>query len=404
MPWRYRDWAPCITCLRPDVRVSTPVLAVAASIMACSPGGTASAQGFLSGQGGLDPKFCETASVRQTVVYIDNSLMQDGQTEWASKLFDKLKSTLVPGERVTVVELSPADGQSRETWSGCWPDYAPEERARLGKSHPFFGKDPLKTLDMQQGFFGSGFAGALSDIYDKHHQPKTTIDPSSPPTKAIISALSSDGARYAQTKVTIRAIIYSDLAENSELASIFKPQPQTPINFGRKLGTYLRSSVFYAFGMDEDVGGGQDIRESTRALWMRVLGTMSASVEGIGPDLTVPNVLPVAAHEYIIDLKEGDQPLSGRLSLLVDTDGDLVDSWVGIDRLGTAGLAGTARCEARGDGTCTINANTSHGILSDSPSEALTLHGGDGKPLSGLIGVRGSDVMFPLTATPSGAR
>ena len=386
------------------MRGPASALAVAVGIAACLPGGTAFAQGFLSGQGGLDPKFCETATVRQTVVYIDDSLMQDGRTEWAGKLYDKLKSTLVPGERVTVVELSPADGQSRETWSGCWPDYAPEERARLGKSHPFFGKDPLKTLDGQQGFFGSGFAGALSDIYDKHHQPRTTIDPSNPPTKAIISALSSDGARYAQTKVTIRAIIYSDLAENSELASIFKPQPRTPINFGRKLGTYLRSSVFYAFGMDEDVSGGQDVREATRALWTQVLGTMSASVEGIGPDLTVPNVMPVTAYEYIIDLNEGDQPLSGRLSLLADIDGDLVDSWIGIDRLGTAALAGTARCETGGSGTCTINANTSHGVLSDSPSEALTLRGGDGKPLTGLIGVRGSSVMFPLTATPSSAR
>ena len=345
----------------------------------------------------MDPKFCETASVRQTVVYVDDAFMQDGQTEWAGKLFDKLKGTLVPGERVTVVELSPADGQSREAWAGCWPDYPTEEREKLGKQYSFFSKSPLKALDDQQGFFGSGFAGALSAIYDKHHQPRVTLDPASPPSKALISALASDGARYAQTKVTIRAIIYSDLAENSELASIFKPQP--PVNFGRKLGTYLRSSVFYAFGMDADVSGGQDVREATRTLWTHALGTMSATIGGIGPDLTVPNALPAAEHEYVIDLKEGDQPLSGRLSLLADVDGNLVDSWIGIERLGTAALTGTARCETGGNGTCTINANTSRGILSDSPTEALTLRGAAGKPLAGLIGVRGSSVMFPLTAT-----
>ena len=386
------------------MRPTATALAAVVCLAACPVAAPALAQGFLGGQAGLDPKFCDNPAVRQTVVYVDDGFMQDDQKDWADKLYDKLKGTLVPGERVTVVELSPSDGQSHERWSGCWPDYAPEERDRLGKSYSFFSKNPLKALEDQQGFFASGFSGALSEIYDKHHQPRTTIEPASPPNKALIGALASDGARYAQTKVTVRAIIYSDLAENSELASIYKPQPQPPVNFGRKLGTYLRSSVFYAFGMDADVNGGQDIREATRALWMHALGTMSATIGGIGPDLTIPNAIPVSAREYIIDLKEGNQPLGGRLSLLADSDGNLVDSWIGIERLGTAALTGTARCDAGGEGTCTINANTSHGILSDSPSEALTLRGSSGKPLTGLIGVRGSDVMFPLTATANKGR
>lgn len=364
----------------------------------------ARAQGFLGGQGGLDPKFCETAALRQTVVYIDDMFMQDGRTEWAGKLFEKLKATLVPSERVTVVELSPADGQSREVWSGCWPDYSQDERDRLGKSYSFFSKNPLKALEDQQGFFGSGFAGALSEIYDKHHQTKTIIDPSSPPSKAIIGALSSDGARYAQTRMTIRAILYSDLAENSDLASVFKPQPQPAVNFGKKLGTYLRSSIFYAFGVDGDVGGGQEVREATRVLWTAVLSSMSATVGELGSDLTVSNALPVTARDYTIDLKENDQPLSGRLSLLADADGDLVDSWIGIVRLSSAALSGTIRCETGGSGICTINAATSHGILSDSASEVLTLRGDGNKPLTGLIGVKGSAIMFPLTATPNSMR
>ena len=382
-----------------------PTLLIAATLAVLASGRhNAAAQGFLGGQGGLDPKFCDTAALRQTVVYVDDMFMQEGQTDWANKLYDKLKGTLVPSERVTVVELSPADGQSREVWSGCWPDYSSEEREKLGKSYSFFSKNPLKALEDQKGFFGSGISGAFSDIYDKHKRARTTIDPASPPPKAIIGALASDGARYAQTKATLRAIVYSDLAEDSELASIYKPLPQPLPNFGRKLSTYFRSSVFYAFGMDGDVEGGQEVREATRALWARALGTMSATIGAMGSDLNLPNALPVANHEYVVDLKEGDQPLSGRLSLLVDGDGDLVDSWIGIDRLGTAALTGTARCEGGGTGTCTINAITSHGILSDSPSEALTLRGAPDRPLTGLIGVKGSSVMFALTATKSTGR
>ena len=380
------------------MRLLLPVLAVLAAFV-CSGHDAAAQGGFLGGPGGLDPKFCESAALRQTVVYVDDMFMQDGQKDWAHKLFDKMKGTLVPGERVTVVELSPSDGQSREAWSGCWPDYSPDEREKRAKSYSFFSRDPLKQLDDQQGFFGSGIAGALSDIYDKHHHPRISIDPASPPTKAIIEALASDGARYAQTKVTVRAIVYSDLAENSELGSIYKPQPEPRPNFGRKLGTYFRSSVFYGFGMDADVEGGQQIRDTTRELWTHALETMSATIGGLGSDLNVPNALPVANREYVLDFKEGEQQLTGRLSLLVDADGGLVDSWIGIERLGTAALSGTARCEGGGSGTCTVNATTSHGILSDSPSEALTLRGGADRPLTGLIGVKGSSVMFTLTAT-----
>ena len=363
---------------------------------------TASAQGFLGGQGGLDPKFCDQPAVRQTVVYIDDLIMQDGQSEWAAKIYDKLKATLVPGEHVAVVDLSPTDGQSHETWTGCWPDYGAKEREQLSKQYSFFSKSPLKAIDNQQGYFASGFAGALSDIYDKHHRLHTTIDAANPPAKAILGALSSDGARYAQTKVTIRAIIYSDFAENSELGSVFKPLPQPPTNYGKKLGTYLRSSVFYGFGVDEDVHGGEDVREATRAFWTSALGSMSATIGGFGSDLNVPNALPVDAHSYSVDLDESGQPLSGRLSLLVDADGNLVDSWLGISRLSSAAVTGTMQCEPAG--TCTINGVTSHGILSDSPSENFTLSGDGSSPLIGQIGVKGSNVMFPLKATVTPTR
>ena len=98
---------------------------------------------------------------------------------------------------------------------------------------------------------------------------------------------------------------------------------------------------------------------------------MSATIGGLGSDLNLPNALPLTAREFSIDLKENDQPLSGKLSLLVDADGGLVDSWIGISRLSSAAITGTIQCETNGDGTCTINATTSHGILSDSPSEVL---------------------------------
>jgi hypothetical protein len=75
---------------------------------------------------GLDPSFCQQATVRQTVVYIDDMMMADGQTGWATRLAVKLEATLVPGERVTIVSFD-----CRPRAASCRPSIA-ERNVRTG--------------------------------------------------------------------------------------------------------------------------------------------------------------------------------------------------------------------------------------------------------------------------------
>src|ERR1035437_2539902 len=72
----------------------------------------------LFGPHGLDPSFCKMKTFRQTVIYIDDTMMVEGKTDWARKISGKLKTTLTPGEPVIVVRLSPIRGLSAEIWSG----------------------------------------------------------------------------------------------------------------------------------------------------------------------------------------------------------------------------------------------------------------------------------------------
>ena len=359
----------------------------------------ARAQGFLGGgAAGLDPRFCEARAIRQTVVYVDDMVMQDGQTDWAVKLYNKLKATLVPGERLSVVELQPARGISNEVWSGCWPNYSEAERTRLGQQTSFFSANPLKALDRQQTFFGIAFSGALSTIYDAHKRREVQIDAADPPRKAILAALASDEGRYTHSDVTVRAIVYSDLAENSELGSVYKPLPNPMPSLGKRLGTSLVGSVFYGFGLGRGVAMSETVGETTRAFWTAALGSMNAAIGGLGSDLNGVNAMPVEARAYQVELHEDGQELTGRLSLLVDAEGGLVDSWLQVSRLSTAALSGTMRCQGKAGAACAVAATTSHGIISDSRAETVTLRGDAAGPLSGHIGVRGSEVMFPLSA------
>lgn len=371
-------------------------LALGAILLAVATAEPASAALF--GAEGLDPAFCNKPSSRQTVVYVDDMMMTEGRTEWASKLSTKLKATLAPGERVTVVRLLPAMGQSREVWSGCWPSYSAAERQKIAGENYLFSRSPLAALDDQQRFFVRDLSGALGAIYmeAKRSANAVRIDPASPPAKEILRALASDEGRFAQSQITIRAVIYSDMAENSDLGSVFQLPPANPENYGKKLGTYLRRSVFYAYGLAEDVADGHGVPEATRRFWVAALHSMNASVGGMGADLNMPNVVPIAAYAYTVTLIRDGQELDGRLSLLVDADGALVDSWLGISRLSVAALSGIYRCTE--EGTCQLRATTNSGLATNSPVETLSLSGNERSGLNGQLGVKGA-LMYPVHAT-----
>ena len=365
---------------------------------------TVHGEGLFGGSNKLDPSFCGQSSLRQTVIYVDDNVLVNGQNNWLHSIYDKLTATLMPGERTTLVELSPTTGQSRERWTGCWPAYTPAEAAKLANQSHFFSTSPLANLKEQQGFFARDLGVAVAKIEQEHARAasRVIIDPDNPPTQSIIRALVSDGARYSHTQETIRAILYSNLAESSDIGSVFKPLPSPAVNYGAKLGAFLRRSIFYVFGVGRSIKGDGSIQDRIRAYWSAAFQSMAANIGGMGTDLNVPNVVPVAAHNFDLLLKDGGSTLNGRLSLLTGSDGTLVDSWLGIVRLRTAALNGTFICSGPTDTpSCTLQATTTRGVVTMSPTETVSLSGNDSPTMTGTIGVQGSNVSLPLAAAPA---
>lgn len=365
--------------------------------------GVAAANGFaipawaLFDNYGLDAAYCQQPTVRSTVIYIDDMMMADGQTEWATKLAVKLRATLTPGERVSVVRLSPASGQSKEYWSGCWPDYPAAKKAVLASQTYILQQNPVDKIADQKKYFVRDLGAALTRIYLDSKRPadNVRIAADSPPQKQILRALASDEGRFANSATPIRAIVYSDLAENSDLGSVFRPTPADRPSYGQKLGSYLRRGVFYDYGMGEDVHGDPAFPEHARAFWSAALRSMAATVMGLGADLNVPNTMPLRGYAWPVMLTFDGQALDGRLSLLVAEDGNLVDSWLGISRLGSAAIGGTFKCAGNPDGNCRLEAETNGGIATNAPSEQLSLRG-TAKALAGKLGVRGQNTTFTI--------
>lgn len=350
----------------------------------------------------LDPAWCRQPVARQTAVYVDDTMMVEGRVDWATKLDIKLKATLAPGERLSVVRLSPGSGQSREYWSGCWPGISEAVRSErpspglLENVAQWFTKSQEAEIADQRKYFLRDFGAALTRIYTEAKRPVARpIDAASPPAKQILRALASDYGRFLQSSATVRAVVYSDFAENSDLGSAFKPVAEQDLGYGQKLGTYLRRGVFYGFGEGEDVGGDPGFGETARAFWTAALRSLQGNVEGIGPDLNVPEVLPVRSLEYAVALDFDGEPLEGRLSILTGRDGKLVDSWLGIMRLGSTALTGSFRCTVE----CRLEAATmGHLVTEDAPTEALIMTGPPGT-LSGTLGVPGHDTLRSIKAT-----
>lgn len=381
----------------PSGRVAGAAALLLAGNMLCAPAWA------LFDNYGLDATFCQQPTVRSTVIYIDDMMMADSQSEWALKLGVKLRATLTPGERVSVVRLSPASGQSKEYWSGCWPDYPAARKAALAKETYILQQNPSDKIADQQKYFLRDFGAALTRIYLESKRPanEVRVAADNPPQKQILRALASDEGRFSNSATTIRAIVYSDMAENSDLGSVFQPAKEPPA-YGQKLGSYLRRGVFYDYGMGEDVRGDPAFLETARAFWNGALRSMAATVIGLGADLNVPNTLPLRAYSWPVTLLFDGQPLDGRLSLLVGEGGNLVDSWLGVSRLGSAAISGTFRCASGQDSACRLEAETSAGIATNAPSELLSLSG-SARSLGGKLGIRGQNTTFSIkTEQPDG--
>ncbi len=354
----------------------------------------------LFGSTGLDPSFCQQKTFRQTVVYVDDLTIQQGKTDWANDLEGKLRATLTPGERVTVVELSPAEGTSQEIWSGCYPDYSAEMKAKIAKKTYIFTSNPLNGLKTQQGFFLNGFGTAITQVFtnaEKESHP-SSVDATQPPKDELIEALASDGARFSQSPETIRAIVYSNLAQNSSLGNVFNKGVIPPTDVGQKLGTYFRNSVFYFFGVGAGVNNDETYLADSKSFWSSVMNSMDAPIEGFGSDLNVPNEVPAATYQYALSLNLNGNQLFGKASVLTDEDGNLIDSWVGISRLALVGISGTFVCSGPNNSDCALNATTNGGLTTKSASEDLLLNGNDSSSLKGTDGVQGA-LTFPITAT-----
>ncbi len=327
-------------------------------------------------------KFKGKNQVRQTLVYIDLGMMRNGDKKWAGRIDAKLASSLMPGERVTVLSLDTANGVSEEIWSACWPDYSREEKDKISKEQGgisgFFSKNPLSSLEDEQRFFRSLLGNALGTVYERGQSRPATDG------KRILSALASDEDRFNKSGMVTRVIIYSDMGS---------------LPLENNLSLDLGYSIFYIYGVDAK-------HAESREEWEKALMKAHGLLASFSYDLGITSGAPVKALRYNIDYSTTKNKYLGDLVLLVTGDGKLQDSYAAI-RSSQDPLASVLRGSCKlSSGVIKINAVTRMGLATEDEHEQIELSGRE--VLNGIIGHpeyklegKNTPAKFKLTAYPA---
>ncbi|NJB68330.1 hypothetical protein GGQ74_002003 [Desulfobaculum xiamenense] len=320
-------------------------------------------------------------SVRQTLVYIDTTMMIDGDVTWAKRIDSKLAGSLMPGEKLVILGLDPSKCMVEEVWTGYWPDYPPDEITRLkegrGLMNTLFSEDPLEQLPEQQQFFRNQVGAALGKIYE---QGKT--EALRDKHKSVMSSLAADEDRMYEPGMATRVILYSGMGD---------PEASSALSLD------LGNAVFYVFGVKDQV--------RNKATWEELFLHDNGLLVAFGSDLEIASGAPVFVKRYDLEFATTKNEFMGEMVLMATPDGKLQDSYAtlrSVEEPRMSVLKGI--CKINGS-TIKIHAKTASGLATKEADELFELAGPIHGNLTGRIGHPGYKIqntnqfaVFKLTA------
>lgn len=272
-------------------------------------------------------QFCNVKSPRQTLIYIDDDVIQQDDTQWALQLISKVMTNLMPSESVTLVKLSSELGSTEERWKACYPDITVAELEKRKESIGFLEKllttDASKQLKEQKTVFKAQMTGALEKILTEKSQQKSK---SSTVKKQIIRALENDIARFDNRNGAIRVIIYSDMLENSDLISSQNSSVLEAKKLAEARKLNFQNAVFHIFG-----SGKSGNIKGLKSFWEEFIDGGAGNLADIGSELILTSKPPDSLKVYDVEIEiTKDDIRRGTLRLFIDNDSKLQESVVTI--------------------------------------------------------------------------
>lgn len=346
-------------------------------------------------------QFCDTPSPRQTLIYIDEKTLVKDQTQWAKDLISKLSVNLMPSEPVTLIKLATETGESQQLWQACYPDYSPTQRNEITTKQSalipsVFTSNPIDALPQQQAIFKSQLAGALEQLLKQSGRDLSTvqINPASPPNKQIMLALINDAPRFDPAHGAIRAIIYSDMIEKSDLGSSLTSNPAEATAAATTRALNFKNAVFYSYGAGSTLSQPEAAMEmKMKSYWETFFTAADGHLAGFGSNLNVITNIPETLKTYEVEITITPTDIRvGKMQLFINNGGSIQDSFITIGNKHQSMLEeGSFKCQ---EASCTFSAHV--------PTSVITAQGSAEFKLTGTLDSLKGTIQVPHSKLPNG--
>ena len=347
--------------------------------------------------------FCKTPSPRQTLIYLDQSIIATKDEDWFKDIRNKLK--FLPSERIQVLMISSEDSRVKDVWSVCYPSMSKkqyeQEKENQGLFETSVDKKIADAKSLYNKYLNSALAAPLAKTKLEH---KPNFESHSFPSKSLVEAIYYDSGRFDLSNGITRVVIFSDMVENSEYAS---PINLTEVNSlklaqetAERYPMELNNAQFFVYGIGYSHGN-SSLNLNLQKYWENLLIDSGAYLASFHSQLNLPKTSSLSFSPYSytgVMMQANGTKVATDLRLGFAENGVLTNSWFGVldDRYP---LKGGYVCKQN---QCTVNAEI---IFSGDPEkhmfrkkDIITLTGELNK-LKGTIGAKDD-----LTRTGDGSK
>jgi hypothetical protein len=353
---------------------------------------------FKSPDGGLKA-FCDAPSPRQTIIYIDQSVVAKNDGDWYRDIQNKIK--FLPSERINFSMINASDSRVKDIWSVCHPSFTQKAYLDAKKNESIWSKSTDKELKDTIKLFNKYMINALSaplattTLTEKPNYNKSF------PTKSLVEAVYYDSSRYNLSNGVTRVIMFSDMVENSDLVSPSKlNNPEQAKVLARKAAKRfpldLNNTEFYVYGVGYSHKD-SELDRNLETFWRYWLNNSGAHLKSYHAQLNIANsdeVFEPVSFTGVMKQLDGSRA-AAQLRLGYGENGSLLNSWFGISDIRYP-INGIYKCKGE---KCDIDAKIAFG-----DEAASMFHAKDALKLSGsrneLKGTIGS--VDDLTRTSDG--
>ncbi len=339
-------------------------------------------------------KYCGQESVhRQTVLYLDQSIIAKKDENWYKDIVNKIK--FLPGERLQVIIIKTGGSTVEQAWDSCYPSYT-KERYQTLKSNEGLGSlftggvDDNLSNDVNS--FNKWFLNALAyPLAETRHDNTPSYKKGEFPSKNLIESFYYDSKRLDIENGISRVIVFSDMVENS---SLLHHDNLDPIKLAEDVAVrfpmFLNHSSFYIYGISY-TNNESILNIKLENFWKSYLLKSGAHIEHYGTQLVLPKSNEIFdAHSYSGFLIQSDgKKLASKMRLASSRNGELIYSWLTIGDYYMP-LKGTINCSGA---NCEVTAKIQNSTFEGFKKNDIVQLSGTNKKYSGKIGARDDSVI-----------